>query len=226
MKGMGNIHSHDRENTSASLAPSPTPKGPRSEVIDSDRSRSTVSYLWNSDGNSKTGEQFLDRRRLLHLRRLGGNANGGKNERHQWQGRRHWHEWWEWEEWIQISSTVKSQFQISCQSIRCWYFQLILRTGVSECRARDGKWRRNSPLAHHWRTFFRVAHILSIQRTCVASRLPGSSELHKTPPRLCRESLHRPMSNRNLLGVLGDPLRFPTRGHRMWCTYADARMGW
>ena len=94
-------------------------------VPPSDRSRSTISYLWNSDGNSKTGEQFLDRRRLLHLRRLGGNANDGKNERHQWQGRRDWHEWWELDEWIQISLTLKSFFQISCQSIRCWFFFFV-----------------------------------------------------------------------------------------------------
>ena len=67
---------------------------------------------------------------------------------------------------------------------------------------------------------------LSIQRTCVASRFHGSSELHKTPPHLCRETLHRLVSNRNILGVLVDPLRFPTRGHRMWCTCGDARMGW
>ena len=94
------------------------------QVIFSDRSRSAISYFWKSDGNRQSGEQSLDRRRLLHLRQLVGIANDGKNERHQWQGRGDWHEWWEWDEWIQISSTVKSLFQISCQSIRCWFFSV------------------------------------------------------------------------------------------------------
>ena len=50
------------------------------QVADSDRGRSTSSYVRNSDGNVKIGDKFIDRRRHLHPRQPGGNPNNGKND--------------------------------------------------------------------------------------------------------------------------------------------------
>ena len=48
------------------------------QVADSDRGRSTSSYVRNFDGNVKVGDKFMNRRRHLHPRQLGGNPNNGK----------------------------------------------------------------------------------------------------------------------------------------------------
>ena len=50
------------------------------QEADSDRGRSTSSYVRNSDGNAKFGDKCMDRRRHLHLRQPGGNPNNGKND--------------------------------------------------------------------------------------------------------------------------------------------------
>ena len=49
------------------------------QVSDSDRGRSTSSYVRNCAGDVKNGDIFMDRSRHLHLRQLGGNLNSGKN---------------------------------------------------------------------------------------------------------------------------------------------------
>ena len=100
------------------------------KVADSGRGRPTSSYVRNSDANVKIGDKFMGRRlHPLNPRRPGGNPINGKNDKIGTDGRNSATE-------FRFSWAAKSFCKFLCQSVDC--LELIWRTDISECRARDG----------------------------------------------------------------------------------------